>query len=106
MRRPRLTMQQRRLVRELRREGKKLREIAAAIGCSRQTVTRVLHGPDKRESQQMMWSPGPARPALAEREEICLGLRGGDALHAIRERLGRASCLLTSPSPSQTGPTA
>ena len=95
MRRPRLTMQQRRLVRELRRDGKKLREIAAAIGCSRQTVTRVLHGPGTRESQQIVWSPGPVRLSLAEREEISLGLRGGDALHAIGKRLGRATSTIS-----------
>jgi IS30 family transposase len=40
--RPRLTMQQRRRLRELRREGLKLREIVAELGCSRQTVARVL----------------------------------------------------------------
>ena len=33
MRRPRLTMQQRRLVREPRRDGRKLREIATQVGC-------------------------------------------------------------------------
>jgi IS30 family transposase len=32
----------------------------------------------------------PTRLSLAEREEISLGLRGGDALHAIGEQLGRA----------------
>ena len=31
---------------------------------------------------------GPTRRSLAEREEISLGLPGGDALHAIGERLG------------------
>ncbi len=76
MRQPRLTMQQRRLVRELRRDGKKLREIAAAIGCSRQTVTRVLHGPGKRESLQIVWSPGPVRLSLAN---------GGDQSRAARQ---------------------
>ena len=89
--RPRLTMQQRRRVRELRREGLKLREIVAELGCSRNTVMRVLHGPGKLESRQIVWSPSPIRLSLVEREEISLGPRGGDSLSAIAMRLGRAT---------------
>ena len=84
--RPRLTMQQRRRVRELRREGLKLREIVAELGCSRNTVMRVLHGLGKLESRQVVWSAGPIRLSLVEREEISLGLRGGDSLSAIATR--------------------
>ena len=45
MEKPRLTLQQRREVRRLRSKGLKLWEVAATIGCSRATVTRVLAGP-------------------------------------------------------------
>ena len=38
---------------------------------------------------------GPTRRSLAEREEISLGLRGGDARHAIGERLGRATSTIS-----------
>jgi IS30 family transposase len=89
--RPKLTMQQRRRVRELRREGLKLREIVAELGCSRQTVMRVLRGPGTLESRQIVWSPGLVRLSLVDREEISLGLRGGDSLSAIATRLGRAT---------------
>jgi IS30 family transposase len=37
----------------------------------------------------------PDSALLAEREEISLGLRGGDALHAIGERLGRATSTIS-----------
>jgi len=84
-------MQQRRRVRELRREGLKLREIVAELGCSRNTVMRVLHGLGKLESRQIVWSPGPIRLSLVEREEISLGLRDGDSLSVIAVRLGRAT---------------
>jgi transposase, IS30 family len=84
-------MQQRQRVRELRRGGLQVREIVAELGCSRNTVTRVLHGPGKLESRQIVWSPGPMRLSLVEREEISLGLRGGDSLSNIAARLGRAT---------------
>src|SRR5665213_98144 len=90
MERPRLRLQQRREVRRLRSKGLKLWEVAAAIDCSRQTVSRVLAGPGKLESRQFEWMPGPQRLSLAEREEISLGLRGGESLRTIGRRLGRA----------------
>ena len=37
-----------------------------------------------------MWSPGPLRLSLADREEISRGLSAGDPLHAIARQLGRA----------------
>jgi len=91
MERPRLTTQQRREVRKLRSKGLKLWEVAAAIGCSRQTVTRVLAGPGKLESRQFEWTPGPQHLSLADREEISRGLRGGETLCAIALQLGRAT---------------
>ena len=85
-----LTIQQRQQARKLRREGKSIREIAVAIGCSVGTVKRVTRGPGKRESQRVVWSPGPGRVSFAGREEISRGLSAGDSLRAIARRLGRA----------------
>ncbi len=95
MERPRLTLQQRREVRRLRGKGLKLWEVAAAIGCSRQTVTRVLFGPGKLESRQFEWTPGPSHLSLAEREEISLGLRSGETIRTIAGRLGRAASTIS-----------
>lgn len=85
-----LTIQQRQRARQLRREGKSVREIAVAIGCSMRTVRRVARGPGKRESGRIVWSPGAGRLSLAGREEISRGLCAGDSLRAIARRLGRA----------------
>ena len=85
-----LTIQQRQQARRLRREGKSVREIAVAIGCSVRTVKRVTRGPGKRESEHIVWSPGPGRVSLVGREEISRGLAAGDSLRAIARRLGRA----------------
>lgn len=64
--------------RRLRSKGLTLREVAAAIGCSRPTACRVLAGPGKLESREFEWSPGPTRLSLAEREEMGLGGRGDE----------------------------
>ncbi len=90
MKRTRLTMDQRREVRRLRLTGLKLWEVARAVGCSRQTVTRVLHGPNKLEARRIVWSPGSGRLSLADREEISLGLRGGESIRTIAQRIDRA----------------
>jgi IS30 family transposase len=82
-------MQQRQLARRLRREGKSVREVAVAIGCSLRTVKRLTHGPGLRESQRIVWSPGPGRLCLAEREEISRGLILGVSLRTIACGLGR-----------------
>ena len=90
-----LTWQQRQQARKLRRDGKTVREVAVEIGCSLRTVKRVTRGPGKRESQAVVWSPGPSRLSLADREEISLGLRGGETMRAIAHRLGRAASTIS-----------
>jgi IS30 family transposase len=87
---PHLTLQQREHARRLRREGRTIREIAAEIGCSRATVKNVVRARGKRESSQIVWSPGPSRLSLADREEISRGLSVGEPLRAVARRLGRA----------------
>jgi IS30 family transposase len=95
VKRARLTMEQRREIRRLRLTGLKLWEVARAIGCSRQTVTRVLHGPNKLEARRIVWSPGTGRLSLADREEISLGLRGGESIRTIAKRIDRAPSTIT-----------
>ncbi|MGO9965135.1 MAG: IS30 family transposase [Acidimicrobiales bacterium] len=87
---PHLTLQQREHARRLQREGRTIREIAAEIGCSRATVKNVVRALGKRESSQIVWSPGGSRLSLADREEISRGLSVGEPLRAVARRLGRA----------------
>ena len=87
---PHLTLQQREHARRLRREGRTIREVAAEIGCSRATVKYVVRARGKRESSQIVWSPGPSRLSFADREEISRGLSVGEPLRAVARRLGRA----------------
>src|SRR5665213_1999747 len=95
MEKPRLTLQQRRDLRRLRRKGLKLWEVAAAIGCGHATVSRVLSGPGRLESRHFEWTPGPSHLSLADREEISLGLKGGESLGGIARRLGRATSTIS-----------
>jgi IS30 family transposase len=89
---PHLTIQQRQQARQLRREGKSVREVAVAIGCSESTVTHVTRRLGKRERARahIVWSAGPGRLSLGERETISRGLCMGDSLRSIARRLGRA----------------
>ena len=85
-----MTLLQRREVRRLRGKRLKLHEIVASVGCSLATVTRVLSSPGETESRDAPWNPDSSRLSLVEREEISLGLRGGESLRAIARRLDRA----------------
>jgi hypothetical protein len=74
--------------------------VAGAIGCSRQTVTRVLSDRGKLEARQFERTPGPEHLSLADREEISLGLRGGETTGAIALRLGPAPSTVSRESPA------
>lgn len=98
-----LTIEQRQQARRLRRDGKKLREIAVEIGCSLRTARRVTCRPGKRETQRIAWSPGPRRLAITEREEISRGLSAGETLRSIARRLGRAPSTISREVKANTG---
>ena len=88
--RPHLTMEQRQLARRLRAKGLSLREIGRQVGCSHEIVRSVVHRESKRPLRSHAWRPGPGRLSLADREEISLGIRGGQSFTAIAAGLGRS----------------
>jgi IS30 family transposase len=85
-----LTMEQRQLARRLSAKGLSLREIGRQVGCSHEIVRSVVRGESKRPVRSDGWQPGPGRLTLADREEISLGLRGGDSFSVIAIKLGKA----------------
>ena len=86
-----LTLGQRFHARALRRDGKRLAEIAREIGCSVRTARRVTHQDwQSRRTRLAVWSPGPGRLSLVEREEISRAVSAHETVGSIAARLGRA----------------
>jgi transposase, IS30 family len=88
--RPDLTMEQRQLARRLSAKGLSLREIGRQVGCSHEVVRSVVRRDSKHPVRSQAWRPGPGRLSLADREEISLGIRGGQSFTAIAAGLGKA----------------
>ena len=86
----RLTAEQRRMIRRLSAEGLSLRQVARQVSCSHEGVNFVLRGHQSRYTQPA-WEPAVGRLAVAEREEISLGVHRGETFSAIASRLGRAT---------------
>jgi transposase, IS30 family len=89
--RPHLTAEQRRLALRLNARGLSLREIGAQVGCSHQGVALIVRYAPRRPVHHDRWVPGPGRLTLADREEITLGLHGGESFTVIAARLGKAT---------------
>src|SRR5215471_10409815 len=88
--RPHLTAEQRQLALRLKARGLSLREIGPQVGCSHQGVALIVRFASRRPVRHHGWVPGPGRLTLADREEITLGLHGGESFTVIAARLGKA----------------
>src|SRR5689334_20343412 len=85
-----LTAEQRQLALRLRARGLSLREIGPQVGCSHQGVALIVRHASRRPVRRDGWVPGPGRLALADREEIILGLYAGESFTVIAARVGKA----------------
>jgi len=73
--------------------GEAFETIGAAVGCSTKSIQRylVLTGGVKQRRRQR----SALRLSLREREEISLGLNGGESLRSIGRRLARAASTIS-----------
>jgi IS30 family transposase len=61
--------------------------VAAAVGCSRQMIFKIIHRFGRRPPRTV----NPLRLSFQEREEVSRGLLAGDSFRSIARRLGRAA---------------
>src|SRR6516165_7723161 len=87
---PHLTVEQRQLALRLKARGWSLREIGPQVDCAFQTVARVAARGSRRPVRLDGWVPGPGRLTLADREEITVGLHGGESFTVMAARVGKA----------------
>src|SRR5215467_15758404 len=90
MQQPHLSVEQRQLALRLKARGWTLREIGPQVDCAFATVGRIAQRGSRRPVRGDGWVPGPGRLTLADREEITLGLHGGESFTVIAARLGKA----------------
>ena len=89
MGRPHLTTEERALAFRLRAKGLTFKEVGEQLDASLQTAWNVLMKPQKHILPGDNWTPRPGRLTLEDREEISLGLRGGETFSAIAKRSDR-----------------
>jgi transposase, IS30 family len=88
MQQPHLSVEQRQLALRLKARGWMLREIGPQVGCAFATVGRIAQRGSRRPVRGDGGVPGPGRLTLADREEITVGLHGGESFTVIAARLG------------------
>ncbi|MGE0307978.1 MAG: IS30 family transposase [Acidimicrobiia bacterium] len=90
-----LTHEQKQLAFRLRARGWRLVDIAREVGCTAPMVGLMVRDGRFSAGVPDQWKPRSGCLGIAEREEILVGIRAGDALSAIARRLGRASSTIS-----------
>src|SRR3954454_9282809 len=90
-----LTHEQKQLAFRLRARGWRLVDIAREIGCTAPMVGLMVRDGQFTAGAPNNWEPRPGCLTIVEREEILVGIRGGDSLSSIARRLGRAPSTVT-----------
>jgi IS30 family transposase len=85
-----LSAEQVQLALRLRERGLTLAEVGRQVCCSLREVHLLEVQGRRRAPRPLGWEPGPGRLGLGDREEISLGLAGGQSFTVIARRLERA----------------
>lgn len=89
----RLSVQERVEILRLHKEGLPIHQIAKEMIRSWWTVKAVVR--PTAATEERLYSPGPSRLSMADREEIRAGLARGETLTAIASQLGRATSTMS-----------
>jgi IS30 family transposase len=90
-----LSHEQKQLEFRLRARGWRLVEIAREIGGTAAMVGLMVRDGRFVNGLPDGWEPRPGCLSIAEREEILVGIRGGESLSSIARRLGRVPSVVT-----------
>ena len=101
-----LTHEQKQLAFRLRARGWRLVDVAREVGCTAPMVGLMVRDGRFTAGVPDGWKPRAGCLGIAEREEILVGLRAGDALSAIARRLGRSASTVSREVVANGGPGA
>ena len=79
----------------LKAQGLSLKQIARQVGCTAPMVGLMVRDGRFLRGLPDTWQPRPGRLSVLEREQVLLGLAGGESMSAIARRLGRSPSTVT-----------
>ena len=99
-----LSAEQKELAFRLRAKGWRLVDIAKEIGCTGAMVGIMVREGRHLEGAPFGWEPRPGCLTIRDREQILLGIGGGDSLSSIARSLGRSPSTITREVNANGGP--
>src|SRR5688572_13636382 len=90
-----LTHEQKQLAFRLRARGWRLVDIAREIGCTAPMVGLMVRDGRFTSGVPDGWEPRPGCLGIGDREEILVGIRAGESLTGVAQRLGKAASTIT-----------
>ena len=90
-----LTQDQKQMSFRLKGQGLSLKDIARQVACTAPMVGLMVRDSRFLTGLPDTWQPRPGRLTIREREQVLLGLAGGESMSAIARRLGRSASTVT-----------
>jgi IS30 family transposase len=90
-----LSTEQKQMAFRLHAHGWRLIDIAKEIGCTAPMVGKMVRERKHLDGHPFGWEPRASCLTISEREQIMLGVGGGESLSAIARDLGRSASTIT-----------
>lgn len=91
----RLTQSQKSLAFRLHKEGLTQREIARQVCCQSSILSIMFRDKASTAGVPDTWTPRPGRLSIGDREQILMGVRSGESMSSIAQRIGRSPSTVT-----------